>query len=569
MKIQDSVQTIALEDEYVFYSWHRMLNIIGNPNESIHLPNNFLEFMKGVELLVNQYLRIGTGVPSLSGTGTINLASTTLPSIKTIPGSSSLDAINNNARYMPPNGNTILHIFGTWFFDAIHLDRTGFDEGTSLAIKTLANTITTKHKTDFLPIYSSSFYSCMQQALSKEGRVLITAIQSSSSLFTFELKGLRCLLPFYVSAIKRILAGKAKLNDQVSPSENVRKSCLQILSTILSLPYQFTKTSFSTSTTELPSSSLSSSGTTSSANVRYTGPSNYNELIPIFSDILLEALKLESHFQNIEYLLNLVYVWQLETISDSSNFTKQSIKLMTRKICNDSQWSPDVILRGLKMLSSMSILYNKISPGDIVASQLVSSLCKYISSVPLANYTPVQEQILSLSFKCISSWLMVPDQWLFRETPEMRLLLLSAVVIGVGLKYNDPQIEDSSSTKKKPRKKDEKVQEKSAPIASSTDGQIENQSVVKAAAKETLHVLLNHLGNFPPASGASSISSLAQEEEVLTDILLRTDDESLSVEKSKEFMRYYITDDRVIICVIDRPNFDNCTVFFFHPHIIP
>src|SRR3990167_443972 len=167
MKIQDSVQTIALEDEYVFYSWHRMLNIIGNPNESIHLPNNFLEFMKGVELLVNQYLRIGTGVPSLSGTGTINLASTTLPSIKTIPGSSSLDAINNNARYMPPNGNTILHIFGTWFFDAIHLDRTGFDEGTSLAIKTLANTITTKHKTDFLPIYSSSFYSCMQQALSR------------------------------------------------------------------------------------------------------------------------------------------------------------------------------------------------------------------------------------------------------------------------------------------------------------------------------------------------------------------------------------------------------------------
>mmetsp|Transcript_9483 Transcript_9483/g.18900 ORF Transcript_9483/g.18900 Transcript_9483/m.18900 type:complete len:83 (+) Transcript_9483:3-251(+) len=71
-------------------------------------------------MLVNQYLKIGLGAKTESSN-----------------------------RYIPPTGNTILHIFGSWLFDAIHMNRNGFDEGTALATKTLVTMVSQKIKQNF------------------------------------------------------------------------------------------------------------------------------------------------------------------------------------------------------------------------------------------------------------------------------------------------------------------------------------------------------------------------------------------------------------------------------------
>ncbi len=51
----------------------------------------------------------------------------------------------------------------------------------------------------FEPVYLASFYSCMAEALSSEGRVLMSAVQYGQWLVLSELPGARVLAPLYVS----------------------------------------------------------------------------------------------------------------------------------------------------------------------------------------------------------------------------------------------------------------------------------------------------------------------------------------------------------------------------------
>lgn len=108
---------------------------MGNPNQTIQHPNIFLAFMNGVEMLVNQFLKIGIGNKK------------------------------RRVRNLPPDGNTILHVFGQWLFEAILGGQDSFDEGIALAIKILLMIFTTKHRTDFLPTYLARFCLAIQSVI--------------------------------------------------------------------------------------------------------------------------------------------------------------------------------------------------------------------------------------------------------------------------------------------------------------------------------------------------------------------------------------------------------------------
>jgi hypothetical protein len=51
-----------------------------------------------------------------------------------------------------------MHIFGRWLFDAVHMNRQGFEEGTSIAVRCLINFFIAKHRTNIMPTYLSRFY---------------------------------------------------------------------------------------------------------------------------------------------------------------------------------------------------------------------------------------------------------------------------------------------------------------------------------------------------------------------------------------------------------------------------
>lgn len=515
VKIDESVQNIQLEDEYVFYSWHRMLNIIGNPSEVIQHPAIFLAFMNGVEILVHQYLKIGYATAA---------------------------AGKEMCRFLPPDGNTILHIFGTWLYDAIQFDRNGFDEGTALAMKILCNIMTTKHQTNFLPIYMASFYSCMQAALMKEERVLLAAITSATNLFTLEIKGLRCLVPSFVYAIHKVITKRAKPFDNVMPAEHVRRACLTLLSTLLPLPNHFGSTKFTLSINEPAAKAFD--------------VKQYMDLKAHFSMILSEALSNETYPPNLETLLNLAATWGLEEIENSSEFIKQAISLIVRKTTSSNGWTSETALVAIKTLSAMSSMYSKLEKGYDQANVIVGHLCKYVSGLLSAGQPQATEDLIVHSFKCITDWIMV-EQWIL-DYADTKYMLLHALVLGLTGRPQrqenvpEPQVKTVPETpvKGKKAKKEQKKEAEKKEMEKKEPPPMVLSAKIREAAQCALTTLLNQTGNFPTASGASVVSTLAREEDILEEVINNNSD--TTVANVKEYMRYYITRDRSIICAIDR-----------------
>lgn len=521
LQFDDSVQELTLQDEYTYYAWQRFLNLIGNPNETINDPPILLAFMGSVENLINQFLKVGF---SIARRGT-----------------------DDQANLIAPTGNTILHIFGVWLFDCVLLNRLGFDEGTAQAIKILSNIMITKHKTEFLPQYVASYYSCLQRALATEGRVLVSAITSSTALFLKEIKGIRCLVPLFFSAIQKVLSGRIKSVENVMPAEHFRKACLQIFSTIISLPNHLSATRFTTKA--LPGLEVS----------------DYASLKPHFSTLLTESLTKETNLSNIEYLLNLSYIWVTENIDDNCDFVRHIIGLILRKV-TQNRWTPDVVVPAFKILRALAVFFPRIEKGEEQANLVVDQLCRVILNI---NNPPAagMETICVLALECISSWIMV-DQWLahFKDT---RHTLLTAIVNSlVGSNASEavdanpslPVAPSSSNQTSKKDKKDKKkkltetAQRTNTPSPKSSEKHApppELSEAIKEAADRTLMTLLNQMGNFPTPSGASSVSTLLKEDDILREIVAHAD--GVDDDSCKEYMRYYITDDLLILCLIDRP----------------
>ena len=508
LHLDDHPLSIQMDDEYLFYSWHRMLNLLPNPNTDIKQPGIYLEFMNAVDLLATLYLNVKP---------------------------------NPKNRLLPPSGNTILHIFGKWLFDAVHLDRNGFDDGTARALRTLCNIMSNRHQCDFLPVYYGSFFGALQSALMKEGKILLAAISSSTSIFVHELRGIRALVPSYVSAIYRILTKKVKMEHAFS-AEKVRKDCLILLGTLICLPNHFGRTPFTLRINDPKQSSKAFDVQT------------YGELSPHFSRTLIEALTCEEYPPNIEHLLYLSYIYQCEDLKTGTEFTKQSLLLISRKISQGGGWNTEVSITAIKVLSMMSSLYPNIDKGYELGNRIVQNLCTLILAIP--NFTSIDkftEELVINAYKCITDWLM-PEQWIFNFN-DTKNMLFKTIVYGLTGSITErkptndiPNPANTSSSNLEKSKKDKKDKKESKQVVSSPSLAQSNRvnEKIKEAAHANLLILLNQIGNFPSATGAHSISTLAKEEEILYPLSPN------DLEKSKEFIRYFITDEKMLICVIDR-----------------
>ena len=151
---RDKEQTMLnLKEEYILYAWQRVLHLLTDLNK-IPTPSNFLAAFTGVDNLVNVFLEVKENLVvifsffSLSSPPPLFFFSPPPPQPPSV---------------LPPNGNTILHIFGKWLFEAIQLNRRGFEEGTSLAIKTLSGIFSERTKAVFLNTYLASYYRSLQE----------------------------------------------------------------------------------------------------------------------------------------------------------------------------------------------------------------------------------------------------------------------------------------------------------------------------------------------------------------------------------------------------------------------
>eukprot|EP01119_Soliformovum_irregulare_P013034 TRINITY_DN3433_c0_g4_i1.p1 TRINITY_DN3433_c0_g4~~TRINITY_DN3433_c0_g4_i1.p1 ORF type:complete len:1246 (+),score=344.03 TRINITY_DN3433_c0_g4_i1:113-3850(+) len=487
----DDPFTVDLTSEYVFYTWYRMFTIIDNPNHFTD-PKIFLEAMKGINHLVTLFLNIGT---------------------------------RSKQKIQPPDGNTILHIFGAWLFEAIKLNRPSFDEGTALAIEILCKIFKAKIHTKFEPIYLASYYSCISDVLQKEGRVLIACLVHNRDFFTQELEGCRILVPYFVYAISGQLT-KTKSNfEHILPFDQVREACISILGSLLSLSGFYGQTKMATRIAK--EAQVKQEQLLSSEKESKLPPlpeiTTYSALKPYLTQILLKGLRAESDPNNISQLLWLMVVHLHEIVEDPQafDFAHGAIEIILSRTTGSNNWPIKVMISAYKVLGNFVTLAPRLPKLLTETSTVVTSLCKFISAQVQELSSPSDEIMRPLiaAYFTITDWIM-GSEILFSDQFGVSLLLST-----IGSTLGTAKTAASSPTSR----------------GFSLDDDL------KDAAQYCLYNFLNNSGNFPPKSGARNLSTLLNEEIILENLT------SQGLEDARKYLRYFIVENSFIIAAIDLP----------------
>eukprot|EP01114_Cavostelium_apophysatum_P012293 TRINITY_DN2733_c0_g1_i3.p1 TRINITY_DN2733_c0_g1~~TRINITY_DN2733_c0_g1_i3.p1 ORF type:complete len:1100 (-),score=286.84 TRINITY_DN2733_c0_g1_i3:2012-5311(-) len=481
IKLDDTI-TLDVTPDHAFYSWHKMLHLIGNPNE-LQDSKIFVEAMRGLDSLVDAFLNVGTNS---------NLA---------------------KRKASPPDGNTILHIFGAWLFEAVKQNRLSFEEGTSLAVEILCCIFRVKRTTKFEPLYLASFYSCLSDVLLKDGRVLVSALLCTTNFFAWELEGSRVLIPYFLYAVAAQLTKTKTTFDFPMSFDHLRRACIKIFGTIISMANFFGGTELAFRLPKEFHAKLEASVSGSDPKAKPLPEiTTYSLIRSYMTALLLKTLRIESNPETLEMLLWTSFV-QLCEISDNLNedpataqqtdFHRQLVDLVLMKI-KEYAWSQNVNLAAFKVMSAISSVYSTLPDSAEDSKYVVLVLSKYVLAL-LQNLNEESYPLIIGAYYCIADWIMT-GSWIL-QNPVLISNLLSAIVTGIN-----------------------------------------HEGDIREAAQYCLMHLSNNMGNFPTESGARKISSLVDEQELLNGITGEN-----STEAQKPYIRHFLVDDNCLLTLVDNP----------------
>jgi len=502
----DSKTTYTMGKEFIYYSWYRMLHLLGDL-ESIQLPNNYLEAMRGVSTITDCFLAIGTK-PSSSPT----LAA------------------------KPPDGNTILHVVGPFLFESVNSSDQiqSLDRGRAIAFIALSRIFSVKNRsTEFDPLYLSCFYRAMEHGLKRNNYMMAVILNNSLTLFQCEFKGIRMLVPSFFAAIQQVLMPSKALEGISSKIQVLRTSCIRILSSFICLPHYFGSLLFRENESPLssePSQLIS-----------------YNELRTRLNEVFLEGLRTEEDATNRQNLLWIITAYLYENIDfvELENFPHLVITLLLSKLTTNS-WSLEDSLQALKILSELGNLYASINKwNQETAPYLVFSLAKFVEScMQEKKGQELPEALITRCFYCMTEWIMndTKNQWLLSKTETLKCFL-EVIEIGITGQRFIPEPKATETPRRKtnvrePEKKpDTPVVKKDAP-----KGYHPPTEKIREASYFALMNILYHLDNFPTCLGASNISALWNEKEILDAYRL-----------SSNYIKNFIYGNHTLISVIRLP----------------
>ncbi|KAK5584443.1 hypothetical protein RB653_006054 [Dictyostelium firmibasis] len=410
---------IEFDREYLYYAWNRILNLIGNPNQ-IKSPSIFSEAITGIFHLVSIFLSVTN------------------------------------------DGNAILHIFGSWIFEAVKTIKPGFDEGISLGSEILLHIfLSCSRKIQFLPIYLSCFYTCISEALWCDGKILRDTIIHSQNIFSSGLPGSRILIPSYTRALNHILTAQGT-NDP-----ELRRCAIKILGSILCLPNRYETIKFHNffpGRTIDPYPPLPNDIIDGKHNELTQPPneiSTYDDLKPHLAYLILSALNTEMSSSNLLTLIWYIMFFQLEYQhqhvkpypdgkSITSAFIHQSINTILKKCSSfTNQWSHDVILSSFQLLSDLAAQHQRIPNFLENASTVVRKLCKFITfKCKETNMSPETEDLIALGCSTIADWVVV-SPWIFEGNyltdTSTFYMVFNALSVAMGAKSPNDIISSNAS----------------------------------------------------------------------------------------------------------------------------
>ncbi|KAL9952137.1 hypothetical protein ACROYT_G039347 [Oculina patagonica] len=665
------------------------------------LPQNFSQAMKGVAVLVNAFLTITTTVeepvkhipipaptktaspptakkrdqkslsigfalglidatglifrsqtvPSRPSSGT---SSTGLPQLETFreelssaSSSSFLFPKSSLSDTQKPSGDSVLHLFGAWLFEAIFakldmaanfkalgkiyegfvrnsaqpeitgVGKTGlemggctmdskFEPGRAEAYGALCR-IFCSHRSgqELRPVYLSRFYLALAIGLlyseSCTGHVLCSILLNSADLLRVDLQGVQVLLPHLINALETVLPrNDVQIRCHVSTTE-LRRAAIHLLLSMLCLPLHF--------------QDLAIKDMTAGWRKRHAGKQSSDEqepsltfisLKPRLIRLLLEALQCESDSFNVQILLGGVSLLiqdseiaeslgvsspkqtetpvmvssQLQTSQDNRRrastgsstvsdggstsevdsdsriqynhpfnksydlSTVQGLFVqLTHLLCNklvvirSSRWKSDVhiTLAAFELLSGLAQLsMNHLDQAECKST--IHWLCDYVTCQANKKATHHSRDLHSMivaAFSCLQSWLM-SHPWLL-DSQGCLHVVMEVVELGIsGSKSREIPRDPQFGTEAVPRLKGDKDIK---PVSFR----------VREAAEGLLTVIMEHLGAFPSPCGPAALSSLLDEEWVLSHV----QSNDASPKARRKFQYFAIQDSSIIMGLLE------------------
>jgi len=457
------VTTYDYDEELTFFYWHKILYLLDNVN-SIVVPVNHHEVMKGVNTIVNQLLHVGNK-----------------------------DVVSSQV----PDGNTILSLLSMYTFDNIHAhidedDKGAFDKGKAQAFMTATNIISTKAKTtDFDKKYLASFYYTIQMYIRHNNYLMSVIIYHSTALFNLELPGCRVLVPYYLEAIKTIMSA-SKLDKIAYTFSTLRESAIKLLGTILPYPAHFNEISI--------------------AETKESSCIEFCDIHHVFSEILIDALGTEENSDNRQYLLWTCQAYIMGNLPDYpvlQSFTDSIIDYVLAKI-TENVWTVDDVLAGLNLLSQLSKLLRYQSTKNAV--KVVTTLTIFIETSFQTGR--VAENIITRALYTIADWLMAGD-WI-HTNQQILSQVLSALELGIGAKTIAALPTSSNNSPSTPKTLN-KYPSPSISRTVSRPSKMNGQSKFIKDVSLVVYVrIMTQIDNFPVRDlGPSRLSSLYNEQDIM------------------------------------------------------
>eukprot|EP00842_Homolaphlyctis_polyrhiza_P006533 jgi/Hompol1/6881/HPOL_000570-RA len=400
--------TITVDISYKFlkYTWHRMIYLMVNP--CTLGARNFLVAVTGISKVVGLLQAMDPGPNEL-----VNLISEDPNILWFIDGSDSLTRID---------GNTILHMFGEWLFNAATMSQQGYEEGRAEALGSLCRIFSKfQRASKFLRVYLERFYSAMMQGLRADILSLTSIIMNSSDLFAMELEGARILVPSAIMSLYRVLplVDATKTIDVLPASvsvEQLRRASYKMLGTLMSVLNRFE---------DAPITPLHMD-TALLAPHHYLSNQIGSVLRPHILNLLAHSLAADMHPKNIRYILNLITCYVVEEATFCPGIASVITRIIQDKLLMQDHWPCDAVIASLDCLNTLSTFWEHVIGN-----------AKYIESQLASGNLVAAELNIMRAYDTLFRWCIV-GTWLFDDHATQRLII-STITRGIVLLDRDKE----------------------------------------------------------------------------------------------------------------------------------
>ncbi|CAG8471515.1 1328_t:CDS:2 [Acaulospora colombiana] len=559
---------LDLPNEFVYFAWHRMIYLIDNP--CLLPPANFSLAIMGIGRVIDAFQSIGQANIQKSAQNEIE-----------------------SSFVIIPDGNTILHMFGPWLFQACTMNRNdpGYQIGRAESFGILCRIFCLPQRREkFSRDYITQFYFTLTEGLRTDSCLPII-LMHTSNLFATDLEGVRMMVPDFVVGIKMVLPKLASGFKTDYPLEDLRLAAIRVASTIMCLPNHFEKVSLRENwnvgllqngekvanndpdeivVNELMRVLYSEEDSrenlpNENSTEPFTAVGQSSKLLKFYIlELLLKSLKTEKSSYNLRYLLHLINVYVVEDVAFCPGLVGLVVKSIQEKVLT-MNLPADVASCAFDVLKDFVGLYEYVQRDNKnCARELVLVLSRYIDTM-LASGLATNYHLIEKAYDCMMRWILI-GQWIVGDR-DCHEAVISTISKGISVIPNNDDDASNSSIDKKKSKKDQvptklfsprsnKTLSSSSENLSHLGGQIRygkrGEYAVKIAAEIAMSQFVNHLGNFPAWSdpiGPSRISTLFNNDLELARIQNAENGETFIAER----VRYFLIDGRVVMGFVETP----------------